>query len=42
MDDWGLYTPATILPRYAPWVDNNNPDEYAATVVGLVDEWARR
>lgn len=42
MDDWGLYTPASILPRYAPVGDNNDPAAYAATVVGLVDEWAGR
>lgn len=34
---WGLTTPDTILPRYAPWGDNNNPLTYAATVTALVD-----
>jgi hypothetical protein len=36
---WGLATPNTILPRYAPWGDNNNPITYAATVSSLVDSW---
>lgn len=36
---WGLTTPGTILPRYAPWGDNNNPSTYAATVSALVDLW---
>jgi hypothetical protein len=37
---WGLTTPNTILPRYAPWGDNNNPVTYAATVTALVDSWS--
>jgi len=36
---WGLTTPDTILPRYAPWADNNNPIAYASTVAALVDSW---
>ena len=37
--DWGLTTPAAILPRYAPMSDGNDPAGYAATVVGLVQNW---
>ncbi len=40
IDQWGLTTPDTILPRYAPWRDQNNPVVYAATVEQLVDSWS--
>jgi hypothetical protein len=36
---WHLTTPATILPRYAPWGANNHPERYAATVTAHVDSW---
>jgi len=36
---WGLTTPDAILPRYAPWGDNNHPAVYAATVKALVARW---
>ncbi|MGI8588909.1 MAG: glucosaminidase domain-containing protein [Chloroflexia bacterium] len=36
---WGLATPDAIIPRYAPWGDNNNPSVYAASVKSLVDSW---
>lgn len=40
IDEWNLRTPSAILPRYAPWGDNNNPDLYASTVQNLVQQWA--
>jgi hypothetical protein len=39
IDGWHLATPVTILPRYAPWGDNNDPLTYANTVTRLVDSW---
>ena len=39
IEQWGLRTPATILPRYAPWGDSNDPAVYAATVKALVAGW---
>jgi hypothetical protein len=37
-----LRTPDDILLRYAPWGDNNNPVQYAASVRQLVDAWQGR
>ncbi|HMA35704.1 MAG TPA: glucosaminidase domain-containing protein [Chloroflexia bacterium] len=42
MDQWRLLTPDMILPRYAPWGDNNDPVKYTASVNQLVDEWCNR
>jgi hypothetical protein len=41
LDTWHLRTPATILPRYAPPGDGNDPAAYAASVIQLVDGWTR-
>ncbi|MDQ2807606.1 MAG: hypothetical protein M3Z04_11950 [Chloroflexota bacterium] len=41
IEGWGLTTPRSILARYAPWGDGNNPDSYAATVTALVAGWTR-
>jgi len=39
IDQWGLSTPATILSRYAPVGDGNEPAAYAAAVIQLVQGW---
>ena len=39
IDRWGLRTPATILPSYAPVGDHNDPVAYTASVVQSVEQW---
>ena len=36
---WGLQTTDTIIPRYAPSADSNDPASYTATVNRLVAGW---
>ena len=42
VDGWGLETVATIVPRYAPAGDGNDPAAYTATVTALVATWRDR
>ena len=42
VEGWGLTTPDTIILRYAPWGDNNNPVIYANNVKQLVDSWQEK
>ncbi|MDQ2805670.1 MAG: glucosaminidase domain-containing protein [Chloroflexota bacterium] len=42
VDGWGLQTVATIVPRYAPAGDGNDPAGYTATVEALVATWRDR
>jgi hypothetical protein len=39
INGWGLRTVEQIVPRYAPWGDNNNPPAYIESVKWLVDSW---
>ena len=39
IDGWGLRTVDAIVPRYAPYGDNNNPPTYIAAVKQMVDTW---
>ena len=36
---WGLRTVDAIIPRYAPYADNNNPPAYIASIKSMVDSW---
>ena len=42
VDGWGLRTVSTIVPRYAPAADHNDPASYIADVQTLVAGWRAR